>query len=42
MNDENYVGEHRNGRLGNVVVVFTVLLSFVLAVITIPLEILGG
>jgi Mn2+/Fe2+ NRAMP family transporter len=42
MNDERYMGEHRNGRLSNAVVLFIVALSFVLAVVSIPLELLGG
>jgi Mn2+/Fe2+ NRAMP family transporter len=42
MNDEAYVGEHRNGPIGNTVVVFTIALAFMLAVVAIPLEIIGG
>ncbi len=42
MNDERYVGEHGNGWVGNAVVLFVVALSFVLALVSIPLEILGG
>ncbi len=42
MNDRQYVGEHRNGWLSNSVVIFTIALSFVLAIVAIPLEILGG
>jgi len=42
MNDGHYVKEHRNGRLSNSIVVAIITLSFLLAVVTIPLEILGG
>jgi Mn2+/Fe2+ NRAMP family transporter len=42
MNDKTYVGEHTNGWLGNSVVVIVTLLAFVLAVVSLPLEILGG
>lgn len=42
MNDESYVGRHRNGWISNSVVIFTIALSFVLAIVAIPLEILGG
>ncbi len=42
MNDEHYVGEHRNGWFSNSVVVLVILLAFVLAVVTIPLEIFGA
>lgn len=42
MNDKNYVGKHRNGWISNSVVVFIIGLAFVLAIVAIPLEILGG
>ena len=42
MNDESYVGEHRNGWISNGVVIFTIGLAFVLAIVAIPLEIIGG
>jgi len=42
MNDESYVGEHKNGRLSNAVVLFIVALSFLLALVSIPLEIAAG
>ncbi len=42
MNDERYVGEHRNGRLSNAVVLFVIGLAFILAVVSIPLEIAGS
>jgi Mn2+/Fe2+ NRAMP family transporter len=42
MNDESYVGEHKNGRLSNGVVLFIIALAFVLAIVSIPLEIAGG
>ncbi|MDT7604477.1 MAG: hypothetical protein QOF61_2474 [Acidobacteriota bacterium] len=42
MNDEEYVEEHTNGWIGNVAVIAIITLAFVLAVVTIPLEIFGG
>ena len=42
MNDELYVGKYRNGWISNSVVIFTIVLAFVLAIVAIPLEILGG
>lgn len=42
MNDPIYMGEHRNGWVSNSVVAIIILISFVLAVITIPLEIIGA
>lgn len=42
MNDEAYVGTHTNGWLSNAVVLFCIALACVLAVVTIPLEVIGG
>jgi Mn2+/Fe2+ NRAMP family transporter len=42
LNDEDFVGEHRNGWIGNSVVVLTIILASVMAIITIPLEIMSG
>jgi Mn2+/Fe2+ NRAMP family transporter len=42
MNDPRYLGEHRNGWISNSVVAVVIVISFVLAVISIPLEIMGG
>ncbi len=42
MNDPIYLGNHRNGWISNSVVAIIILISFVLAVISIPLEIVGG
>lgn len=42
MNDESYVGEHRNGWISNSIVIFASALAFVLAIVAIPLEIIGG
>lgn len=42
MNDKLYVGKYRNGWISNSVVIFTIVLAFVLALVAIPLEILGG
>jgi NRAMP (natural resistance-associated macrophage protein)-like metal ion transporter len=42
MNDPIYLGKHRNGWISNSVVAIVILISFVLAMIAIPLEIIGG
>ena len=42
MNDPVYMGKHRNGWIGNSVVAIIIVISFVLAVISIPLQIIGG
>jgi Mn2+/Fe2+ NRAMP family transporter len=42
MNDEHYLGEHRNGWISNSVVLFVIGLAFVLAIVTIPLELAGS
>ncbi|MBZ9702746.1 MULTISPECIES: Nramp family divalent metal transporter [unclassified Mesorhizobium] len=42
LNDKRYVGEHRNGIVSNAAVIFIIGLGFVLAVVTIPLQIFGG
>jgi Mn2+/Fe2+ NRAMP family transporter len=42
LNDEHYVGKHRNGMISNAAVIFIIALGFVLAVVTIPLQIFGG
>jgi len=42
MNDPIYMGKHRNGWVSNSVVAIIILISFLLAVISIPLEIIGG
>jgi Mn2+/Fe2+ NRAMP family transporter len=42
MNDPRYVGKHRNGWISNTVVFAIVGLAFVLAVVSIPLELLGS
>lgn len=42
MNDRAYVGRHGNGPIGNGVVLLVVALAFVLALASIPLQLLGG
>ena len=42
MNDRNYVGDHPNGIISNTVVVIVMLISFVLAVVSIPLQYFGS
>ena len=42
MNDRDYVGAHANGRLANVVVLIVTVLACLLAVVSLPLELVGG
>ena len=42
LNDEKFVGKHRNGIVGNTVVVVTIFLAAIVALVAIPLEIVGG
>jgi Mn2+/Fe2+ NRAMP family transporter len=42
MNDKSYVRVYRNGWFSNAVVISIIALAFVLAVVTIPLQIFGG
>jgi Mn2+/Fe2+ NRAMP family transporter len=42
LNDETYVHEHRNGPIGNTIVIVTIVLASIVALVTIPLEIMGG
>ncbi|MGA8810596.1 MAG: divalent metal cation transporter [Thermoanaerobaculia bacterium] len=42
LNDETYVHEHTNGPIGNTVVIVTIILASIVAIVTIPLEIMGG
>jgi Mn2+/Fe2+ NRAMP family transporter len=42
MNDKYYVRQYRNGWISNTVVLLIIGLAFVLAIVTIPLEIFGG
>ena len=42
MNDEDYLGPHTNGWVSNVVVAFSTVLAFVMGLVAIPLQILGG
>jgi Mn2+/Fe2+ NRAMP family transporter len=42
MNDKHYLGKHRNGFISNTVIILIIGLTFILAVVAIPLEILGG
>ena len=41
MNDRRYLGEHRNGAVSNAIVIVVIALAFVLAVVTLPLQVLG-
>ena len=42
LNDKAYVHEHTNGPIGNTVVIVTIVLASIVAIVTIPLEIMGG
>jgi Mn2+/Fe2+ NRAMP family transporter len=42
LNDKQYVRDHTNGPIGNTVVILTILLASIVAIVTIPLEMLGG
>jgi hypothetical protein len=42
MNDDTYCKGYTNGVISNSVVVVIMLISFVLAVVAIPLQIFGG
>jgi Mn2+/Fe2+ NRAMP family transporter len=42
MNDPIYLGKYRNGWISNSVVAIVILISFVLSIISIPLQIIGG
>jgi Mn2+/Fe2+ NRAMP family transporter len=42
MNDDRYVGKHRNGWFSNGIIVATIALAFILAIVAIPLEVIGG
>jgi Mn2+/Fe2+ NRAMP family transporter len=42
MNDDRYVKDHRNGRIGNFIVFFVIVMASIVALVAIPLEIFGG
>jgi Mn2+/Fe2+ NRAMP family transporter len=42
MNDETYLKDYTNGAISNAVVIAIMLISFVLAVVSIPLQFVGG
>jgi Mn2+/Fe2+ NRAMP family transporter len=42
MNDRHYLGEHTNGWFSNAVVVVVITLSFILALVSIPLQLWGN
>ena len=42
MNDPKYLRTHRNGRLSNLVVLAILAMGAVLALVVIPLEVVGG
>jgi Mn2+/Fe2+ NRAMP family transporter len=42
LNDHTYMREHTNGPIGNTVVIVTIILASIVAIVTIPLEIMGG
>jgi Mn2+/Fe2+ NRAMP family transporter len=42
LNDEKFVGTHRNGAIANTVVTFTIFMAAIIALVAVPLEIVGG
>ena len=42
LNDKTYMREYTNGPTGNTVVIVTIILASIVAIVTIPLEIMGG
>jgi hypothetical protein len=42
MNDPTHVKEHGNGVLGNAIVFVIVMMTFLMALVAIPLQIFGG
>jgi len=42
LNDKAYMHAHTNGPIGNTVVILTILLASIVAIVTIPLEIMGA
>ncbi len=42
LNDPDYVGKYRNGKLTNTVIIIVLLVAFVMAIVSIPLELFGG
>ncbi len=42
MNDPQYLGDKINGKFTNIAVVFILIIAFVVAVVSIPLQLLGG
>ena len=42
MNDPQYLGDKINGRFTNIAVVFILVIAFLVAVVSIPLQLLGG
>ena len=42
MNDESYIGQYRNGWISNSAVILIIGLTFVMAIVAIPLEVMGG
>ena len=42
MNDSQYLGEKTNGRLANIAIMCILVIAFVVAIVSIPLEILSG
>jgi Mn2+/Fe2+ NRAMP family transporter len=42
MNDRYYVREYRNHTIGNIFISVVVVIAFLIAIVAIPLEVLGG
>ena len=42
MNDDDYLGNKTNGRLGNITLICVLIIAFVVALVSLPLELLSG
>jgi len=42
MNDPEYLGNKTNGRFGNIAIICVLVIAFVVAIISLPLEFLTG
>jgi Mn2+/Fe2+ NRAMP family transporter len=42
MNDPDYLGNKTNGRLGNITLICILIIAFVVAIVSLPLEFLSG
>jgi Mn2+/Fe2+ NRAMP family transporter len=42
MNDRDYLGDKTNSRLANIAIICILVMAFIVAVVSLPLEILSG